>query len=231
MRDQLMDMLRRHAEPQMAAFTRKVVCDTGHRMIYVRVPRIRAIARGFARTWRRLLDQAQFEYYEEVMAVGLAIAYAREPLADKLDGIRRLLPWIDSWALTDTIVPTLKVGKDELPTAWEFAGECQSSGEEYTIRFGIIMMLTYFLTPEHIPAVEARLKEIRDDRYYVRTAVAWTFAEMGVRDFDRVSRVLENGELDVVTHNMTIQKLRDSRRISPRQKEAVRPLRRKEMKL
>lgn len=108
--------------------------------------------------------------------------------------------------------------------------ECLAREGEYTVRFGVILLLDYFLTPEYIPAVAQRLSAIRDERYYVRMAVSWCLAEMAVHDGDLVEKILKSGELDSFTQNKTIQKMRESYRISPERKAAAAALRRKEKK-
>lgn len=219
------------SDPTVAPYQNKIVSDTGYPMRCIRMPVLRKLAQTAARgDWRGLLADARFETYEEVMVIGLAVAYAKVPLADKLEALRLLIPRLDSWALTDCIVPTLKIKENDKELAWELAMECLADEKEYTIRFGIILLLDYFLTPDTIPQTADCLTSIRDGRYYVRMAVSWCLAEMAVHDFDRVKRMLENGILDTLTHNMTIRKMRESYRITADQKTAVTALRRKEKK-
>lgn len=216
------------ADPSLAAYQNKIVSDTGYPMRCIRVPVLRKIAREAAKgDWQSLLAQARWQTYEEVLVIGLAVAYAKASFADKLDPLRQVLPHLDSWALTDSIVATLKITRQDRPAAWGFAMECLGQDGEYTIRFGIVMLMAYFLTEEEIPQVAASLTAIRDGRYYVQMAVAWCLAEMAVHDGERVTGILESGVLDPFTRNMTIRKMRESYRISPERKAAVAALRRK----
>lgn len=230
-RQELVWKLDELADPSLVKYNNTVVSDTRYPMRYIRMPVLRDMARQAAKgDWHSLLEPLEFRSYEELMVVGLAIAYAKEPFGDKLTDIRKLLPLLDSWALTDSIVPTFKIKDVERDAAWGFALECLESEQEYTVRFGIIMLLDYFLTAEKIPEVAAILTCIRDRRYYVRMAVAWCFAEMAVYDYHRVEQVLTKGQLDLFVHNMTIRKMRESYRICPERKAAVAALRRKEEK-
>lgn len=226
---QLLSNLDAMADPTVAPYQNKVVSDTDYPMRCIRVPVLRKLAKDAAKgDWRALLAQARFETYEEVLVIGLGIAYAKAPFEDKVDPLRTLLPHLDSWALTDSIVPTLRISMQERETAWEFAMECLSDKKEYTIRFGVIMILDYFLTPDRIQQAAQCLTAIRDERYYVRMAVAWCLAEMAVHDYERVEKILKAAELDTFTQNMTIRKMRESYRITPEQKAAVAALKRKE---
>lgn len=219
------------ADPTVAPYQNTIISDTGYPMRCIRMPVLRKLAQTVAREdWRTLLIGARFETYEEVMVIGLAVAYAKVPFADKLEPLWRIIPRLDSWALTDCIVPTLKIKDNEKELAWKLAMECLADEKEYTIRFGIILLLDYFLTPDTIPQTAECLTAIQDERYYVRMAVSWCLAEMAVHDYDRVEKILQSGALDTFTHNMTIRKMRESYRINAEQKAAVAVLRRKEKK-
>ncbi len=178
-----------------------------------------------------VLQQAQWDSYEEVLVLGLAVAYGKLPFEKKLPYIRQVLPHLDSWAHTDSIVPTLKLKEADQPSAWAFALECLESDREYTIRFGVIMLMDYFLDGDKLPQTLALLQKIRDERYYVRMAVAWCLAEAAVKQLQPVLDILRRGSLDVFTHNKTIQKMRESYRIDADTKAAIRLLKRKEQKI
>lgn len=232
MREELVAQIMEMTEPELAVFQKRVISDTAYPILGVRVPKLRKLAKSAARDdWRKLLREAQYESFEEILLVGLTVGYARGSLCDRLDAIRVLLPRMDSWGLTDSIAATLKIQPSERDEAWRFAMECLVDPMEYTVRFGILVLLDYFLTSETIPDVANQLTKIVDTRYYVRMAVAWCFAEMAVHDMERVFNVLKSGTLDCFTHNMTIRKMRESHRITHEQKAVALSLKRKEDKL
>ena len=219
------------SDPTVASYQNTIISDTSYPMRCIRMPVLRKLAQTVAREdWRTLLANARLDSYEEVMVMGLAVAYAKMPLADKLEALWHIIPRLDSWALTDCIVPTLKIKENEKELAWKLAMECLADEKEYTIRFGIILLLDYFLTPDRIPQTALCLTAIRDERYYVRMAIRWCLAEMSVHDYDRVENILKSGVLDTFTHNMTIRKVRESYRICAERKIAVAAFRRKEKK-
>ena len=206
---------------------KKVISDTKYPMLCVRMEPVRRVAKQAAKGDWLSLTEGPFVYYEEVLCAGLAVAYAKAPLRERLEGLRRLLPYMDSWGMTDSIVTTLRFSDAERPLLWEFALECLAGAGEYTVRFGVVLMLRFFMTEAEIPEVARRLLSLRDRRYYVQMAVAWCFAEMAVTDFEIVEKVLQAGELSLFIHNKTIQKMRESYRISAEKKEAALRLRRK----
>lgn len=222
--------LRALAEEGYAAFHQKLVPDTSYSILGVRLPQLRRLARQAAREdWKAALSEPPV-YYEEVLLAGLTIAYARAPLEEKLEAIWALLPRLDSWALTDSIAPTLKVREEELPRLWDFARTCLENPATYTRRFGLILLLDYFLVPAYRDRVAELVLELRDDRYHVQMAAAWVTAELAAQEFDLAAAMLRSGRLDDFTHNKSIQKMRESYRISPEQKAYLRTLKRKESK-
>ncbi len=228
-------MIRRWLEnykgPNTIKYENTVITDTRLPIIGIPMRELRQMAKKLCvDDWRQFLRQARQDIFEEVLLMGLILAYAKEPFSEKLPELRQLLPHLDSWAHTDSIVPTLKPKASERALAWDFAMECLQSEREYTVRFGIILLLDYFIDEDKIEDTVAVLIGIRDVRYYVRMAVAWCLAEIAVARPALIEELLRSGSLDIFTHNKTIQKMRESYRISAEQKTAVQLLKRKEAK-
>ena len=213
------------AEPKVEKYMKTVVSDTRYPMLFVPMKPLRRIAGEAAKGDWLSLTEGPFGYYEEVLCAGLAVAYAKAPLAQRLDGLRRMLPHFDSWAMTDSVLPTLQFAREERPLLWDFAMECLAGKGEYTVRSGVVILLRFF--SGEADRVTRVLRGIRDERYYVQMAVAWCFAEIAVDHYEVVEKVLETGELPLFIHNKTIQKMRESDRISAEKKEAAKLLRRK----
>ena len=213
-------------DPSVAGYMEKVVSDTAYPMLYVRMDPVRRIAKRASKSYALLLTEEGWESFEEVLCVGLAIAYAKEPLQLRLEALQWLLPHLDSWALTDSIFPTLRFLPEERDILFAFAQACLQREAAYTVRSGIVILLRFFLQEQACPHIAKMLTYLRDDRYYVQMAVAWCFAEMAVQDFNTVEKVLKSGELDRFIHNKTIQKIRESYRIPVEMKEMARGLRR-----
>ena len=65
------------------------------------------------------------------------------------------------------------------------------------------------------------------DEYYVNMMTAWLFAEALIKQWDTAIKFLQEQKLDTWTHNKTIQKARESFRITTEQKEYLKTLKRK----
>ncbi len=208
-----------------------VISDTHYPMWGVRIPVLRTLAKELSKNdWETLTYCEHYESFEQVLVTALAVAYARCPFTQKQTALWRILPALDSWAMTDTVVPTLKPHRDDVEPLRSFALACLKSEHEYTVRFGVIVLMDYFLSPEELPWTMKQLTCIRDERYYVRMALAWCYAEIAVRKPECILRLLESGSLDSFVHNKTIQKMRESYRIRADVKDAALRLKRKEGK-
>lgn len=93
-----------------------------------------------------------------------------------------------------------------------------NSSEEYTVRFGLEMLMTYFLDDDFKPEYLAIVASVHSDRYYVNMMIAWFFATALAKQWDSTIGYIENKNLEKWVHNKTIQKARESNRISNEQK-------------
>lgn len=193
--------------------------------IGVRVPLLRTIARSFAKeeaASQRFLSHLPHSYYEEDMLHGMLISLVKD--YDRcLDLTDRFLPYVDNWAVCDTLSP--KVFAKHKAQLLENILRWSSSSHTYTCRFGPRMLMTHFLDDSfsadflEIPAT------IRSEEYYVKMMVAWFFATALAKQWEATLPYLENRQLDPWTHRKTIQKAIESYRIPPERKDYLRTLR------
>ena len=193
--------------------------------IGVRVPLLRTIARSFAKeeaASQSFLSHLPHSYYEEDMLHGMLISLVKD--YDRcLDLIDRFLPYVDNWAVCDTLSP--KVFAKHKAQLLENILRWSSSSHTYTCRFGLRMLMTHFLDDSfsadflEIPAT------IRSEEYYVKMMVAWFFATALAKQWKATLPYLENRQLDPWTHRKTIQKAIESYRIPPERKDYLRTLR------
>ena len=209
-----------------AAFIAKLTpgFPLGH-FIGVRVPLLRTIARSFAKeeaASQRFLSHLPHSYYEEDMLHGMLISLVKD--YDRcLDLTDRFLPYVDNWAVCDTLSP--KVFAKHKAQLLENILRWSSSSHTYTCRFGLRMLMTHFLDDSfsadflEIPAA------IRSEEYYVKMMVAWFFATALAKQWEATLPYLEIRQLDPWTHRKTIQKAIESYRIPPERKDYLRTLR------
>ena len=206
-----------------AAFNKRIV-NTKMPVIGVRVPDLRRLARRLApdvsaADISKLLLKAQNESFDYVLLCGLLITHARLDDLAAIDLTKQYLPHVDSWAHIDTFVEKKRRFAGEV---WrDFALECLQSEAEFTVRYGVISLMTNFLDEAHIDQVFAALRNVRHDGYYVKMALAWLYATAAVHFFELTLAELENGHINAWTRNKAYQKMRESRRFTPEQQAII----------
>lgn len=205
-----------------AAFNKRIV-NTKMPVIGVRVPDLRRLARELAPDMSAAdiskLLTAKNKSFDYVLLCGLLITHARLDDQTMIDLTKQYLPHVDSWAHIDIFVEKKRRFASEV--WWNFALECLQSEAEFTVRYGVVSLMTNFLDEAHIDQVFAALRKVTSDGYYVKMALAWLYATAAVNFFEKTLAELENRQIDAWMRNKAYQKMRESRRFTPRQQQII----------
>lgn len=215
-------------DEEYGKFQKKLCPDTNLEIIGIRIPKLRNLAKKLAEEdYKYYLNSIENKYFEEILLEGFIIGYCKVDIYKKLELIKEFVPKIDSWSITDTFCPTLKIKEKDLEKVWDFIMPYLKSNKEFEVRFAIIMMLDYYITDQYVDEVIECLDKVDNEGYYAKMAVAWTLAEIGIKYYDKLIKYLKgNNKLDTFTYNKTLQKLRESYRISSEQKEELKKMKR-----
>lgn len=202
------------------------LCPNTDNIIGVRVPVLRDFAKNMYKTqnWKEYL---KFEpvYYEEKVIQGMLIGFnTKEDIIIIQEYIKNFVPVIDSWAVCDTFVAGLKITKKYPKEMWQFIQKYLKSNEEFELRFGIVILLDYYITEEYIDEVIGILDKIKHEGYYVKMAVAWAISVCYIKFPEKTYKYLIKDNLDNFTHNKAIQKAKESYRVSKEDKEKLEKL-------
>lgn len=193
------------------------------KIIGIRTPQLRKFAKEFAKTEERdaFMNDLPHQYYEENNLHGFLLEMEKDydKLVDKLDVF---LPYVDNWATCDMMRPKIlkKHLKEFLPKVQEWL----ASNQVYTIRYGIGMLLSFYLDEEFQPEYLEWVAKIRSEEYYVNMMIAWYFATALAKQYNVTIRYIEEHRLDEWTHNKAIQKAIESYRVTDDQKSYLRTL-------
>lgn len=193
--------------------------------IGVRVPEARKLAKRLAKEPEasEFLKDLPHKYYDENILHALLISEMRDYDAC-IVAIDEFLPYIDNWAVCDILSP--KIFKEHKTSLLEKIKEWSASDKTYTCRFGLEMLMSYFLDNDFKPDYLEITTSVHSDEYYVRMMIAWFFATALAKQWDASIKYIEDNRLDTWTHNKAIQKAKASRRITPKQKEYLKALKR-----
>lgn len=223
--DEIVSRLRQRADEGYRAFHMRLVPNVEPaRILGVRVPEVRALARSLAGTpeAETFLRELPHEYYEENNLHAFLLERERDYGA-LIEGLNRFLPFVDNWATCDSLSPALfKKHPDGLP---EQALQWMQSDQTYTVRFGIGVLMRYYLDEGFRPEYAERVAAVRSEEYYVRMMVAWYFATALAAREEDVLPYLTGRRLDPWTHRRAIRKAIESNRIMPERKQFLRTLR------
>jgi len=191
--------------------------------IGVRVPLTRKLAKELAKEEesKKFVEKLPHKYYDEDMLHGLLLSEMKDYDAC-IKAVDEFLPYVNNWAVCDIMSP--KVFKKHKGQLLEKIAEWTKSGKTYTIRFGIEMLMSHFLDEDFSPEYLDIPAAVRSEEYYVKMMQAWFFATALAKQWDSTIPYLKNKRLDDWTHNKTIQKARESYRISDEQKEFLQGL-------
>ena len=192
-------------------------------IIGVRTPELRKLAKQIAPSAeaRAFLSDLPHHYFEENQLHAFIISGMKD-YPECLRALNAFLPYVDNWATCDQMSP--RVFRKHRAELTESIRTWIRSGETYTIRFGIGMLMEHYLEEDFDIAYPEAVSAIRSEEYYVNMMIAWYFATALAKQYEAVLPFMEGRRLDVWTHNKAIQKSIESYRITPEQKEYLRSL-------
>ena len=193
-------------------------------IVGIKIPVLRKLAKEMIKdeSYIEFLDSLPHVYLEENLLHAILVS----ELKDYDECIFRLnlfLPYVDNWEVCDIISP--KVFKKNNIKLIDEIQEWLNSKDEYIIRFGIEILMMYYLDDNFDISYHDLVSKIRSNYYYVNMMIAWYFATALAKKWDNSIKYLEENRLDTWIHNKTIQKSIESYRITKEQKEYLRKLR------
>lgn len=192
------------------------------KVIGIRTPVLRKFAKGLdLRVAEEFMKTLPHEYFEENNLHSFLIERVPD-FETAVYETERFLPFIDNWATSDSFNPKIlsKYPDKLLKLAIKWIG----SKETYTIRFGILTLMRYFLDDRFEERFLEIVSSVRSEEYYVNMMVSWYFATALAKQWDSTIKFLEEKRLPLWVHNKTIQKACESFRITSEQKQYLKTL-------
>ena len=170
---------------------------------------------------KSFLDDLPHKYFEENSIHALIVSEMKD-FDECLTAVKNFLPHVDNWGTCDSISPKIfKRHTDELEaeiSTW------LSSKQPYTVRFGLSMLMKFYLGEKFHVKYLQRAANVHSENYYVNMMAAWLFATALAKHFDATIKFLTQRKLSPQVHNKTLRKALESRRITDEQKIFLRGL-------
>lgn len=230
--EELLAELKANAEPEYAAFHKRLLKNDKINVLGVRVPTLRKLAKRYKNAIDPLLC-CNDDYYEVTFIKLQAVALL--PWEEFIKYVDKCVSLIDNWATCDCFAPKCISGhKDEfLPYISGYL-----KGGEFSQRFALTTLLHFYVEEKYLQIISDTVRKSNRDFYYVHMAAAWLIAEVVVKYYDDGVTFLKcNAEcydkegkghefFDIKTHNKAIQKACESYRLTKEQKDFLRGLKR-----
>ena len=191
-------------------------------IIGVRTPELRKYAKELVKSdYTSFLDDLPHKYFDENQLHAFIISEIKD-YDECINYTNKFLPYVDNWATCDQMSP--KIFKKNKEKLLKEIYNWIHSKKNYTIRFGIGMLMQYYLDDDFKNEYLELVSNIKSDEYYVNMMIAWFFATALAKQYEDAVLYLENRKLDLWVHNKTIQKAIESNRISLEKKKYLRSL-------
>lgn len=207
------EFLNANKNERLAIFNRKLI-TTGYPILGVAIPSIRKFLKTIIND-KKLIDEftsnLKYSSFEEYILCALIINEYKEVNLNLLDNY---LDYVDNWAMCDI----LKVKNIDL----DYLKKQLSSDQVYRVRFSIVTLLYFNINKENTELV----LKIKSDQYFINMAIAWYLTTAISKDFDGYIKYLSLNYLNYDVFKMTIRKCLDSYKLTYKQKEYIKRLKR-----
>lgn len=213
------------ADPDYREFSARLL-PAGTPLLGVRLPALRKMARDLAKDgWRAYLEEAGSDTFEETLLQGMVIGCADVPTSERQALTAAFVPQIDNWSVCDSFCAGLKAVRQDPDSWWTFLRPYVKGADEYAVRFGVVMLLFYYIDEAHLPAVLSLLARVDCRGPAACSAVSWAAAECCIRFPEPTEAFFAAGRLAPLPLRGALQKLVESNRVKEADKARYRALR------
>ncbi len=208
------------------AFQKKLI-QTEKPMIGLRTPVLKSLAKEIAKgNYREYMQVQKDSTYEEVLIHGFILGYLKIPFEELLEELKKFLPLIDNWATNDMVCANLKAFKKNKERGLKEIQVYCKSKNPYEIRFGLVLLLDHYVEEKYLNTIFELVEKVSSEEYYVKMAVAWLLSVCYIKEREKTYAFLKKNTLEEWIHNKSIQKIKESLRVSKEEKETLNLLKR-----
>ena len=208
---QFLNYLKTKADLKYQTFQSKLLKNENIKVIGIRIPTLRKMAKEI-KDIDGFIKYNTHEFYEEDVLMALVISKVNHNLFSYIDNF---IPYINNWAVNDILASSLKQFKNI--SIKEVIPYIKSSNP-WSVRFGLTLLLNYYVTDKYIDKILEICENIKIDHYYVKMANAWLLSICYIKFPRKTEKFLKNTKIDNFTYNKTISKICDSYRVSKEDK-------------
>lgn len=183
----------------------------------ISVPELRKFAKQIAKSdYITFVENNDFSSYELKLLHAFVLGYIKSDIQTLLQYFKDFIPQVDDWAVNDSLCQNFKIARKYPDEIWKFLMRYKKSKKEFESRIVSVMLLSHYLNDKYIDKVISILDKLNTDDYYSQMGVAWAFATIMSKYPNKCIEYLksDNCNLNKTTYNKSLQKIRESFRIS-----------------
>lgn len=183
----------------------------------ISVPELRKFAKQIAKSdYITFVENNDFSSYELKLLHAFVLGYIKSDIQTLLQYFKDFIPQVDDWAVNDSLCQNFKIARKYPDEVWKFLMRYKKSKKEFESRIVSVMLLSHYLNDKYIDKVISILDKLNTDDYYSQMGVAWAFATIMSKYPNKCIEYLksDNCNLNKTTYNKSLQKIRESFRIS-----------------
>ena len=217
------ELLIGQGDSQYADFSAKIIPNIPReRILGVRASELKNLAKCMMDGCNVYFPDVPHRWHEEDMLHAYILCNIKN-YGKALVETKRFLPYVTNWAVCDALSP--KVFSKNKEKLMPEIKRWLSSKHEYTVRFGISMLMRHFLDEDFRPEYLKWVADIDRDEYYIKMMQAWFFATALAKQWKPALECLKHDIANDWVRRKSIQKALESLRITDKQKETLRKLR------
>ncbi len=212
--DEVREQILQEADEKYQKFSSALLPGVNN-VVGVRLPVLRKISREIYKSdWQTYLKNNDCRFMEETMLKGMVIGLIKDEPEKILNYIENFVPEINNWSVCDSFCCGLKFIKKNKELVWNFVQKYLNSEKEFEIRFGVVVLLNYFIEENYIDRVLEKLEKVKTTDYYAQMAAAWAISICYIKFEAKTLDFLKKPSIDKAVFNKSIQKIIESNRIS-----------------
>lgn len=218
----ILEEIVKNADPVYREFHKRLIPTVPENtLLGVRAPFLQAIAKRYAGTddGQEFLRALPHRYYDENAVHAFMLGRLKCGTCELKEYIVDFLPYVDNWAVCDGLCSHLKNFFKKPEDVYGFVVECTKSDKVYTVRFGLVCLLNYYIDGEHIDGILEICKSIVSGEYYINMALAWLVSFCLIKQYEKTISIIDGCVLPKWVHNKSIQKAIESYRLDSDKKE------------
>ena len=193
----------------------------------ISIPELRKFARKIAKeNYKDFIESNDFSTFELKLLHAFVIGCAKDDIHILIKYFEDFIPQINDWAVNDSLCQSFKIAGSYPDIFWNFIMKYKNSKQEFESRVVSVSLLSHYLNDNYIDRVINILNELNTDDYYSQMGVAWAIATIMGKYPKKCLNYLKskNCNLDKITYNKSLQKIRESLKVSSDIKEITKIL-------